>query len=176
MSATFWGAAGIPAPTIITGSGDITVTKNNTVVICTDTSFITLPPASPGFMVCVRNSPGLKQQITINGREGQYFESPKSAGGWAIVGSSLVSTSTTQSNICLQGYDDTHYLITNQWGLWNYLLSLVPRFTWLGTAVSKVVKFLKKPEKDDTVPSPEPIASSNEELEVSDNQQEIIAS
>ena len=141
MGATFWGAAGIPVPTIITGSGDIVVTKNNTIVICTDVSSITLPPPTPGFMVSVRNSPGMKQKITINGRSDQYYESPKSLGGWAIVGSSLVSTSTTQSNICLQGYDSTHYLITNQWGLWDYIMTMAP-IRWIGAAVSSIAHFL----------------------------------
>ena len=124
---TFWGSSGVPAPTIITSSGNITVTNTNTMVVCTDTSTITIPAATAGFTVCIRNTPGQLQELTVNGRPGQYYESPEQGGGWGASGASLVSTATTEDYICLQGYDSTHYLITYQAGLWNGFPSNNPK-------------------------------------------------
>lgn len=115
---TWWGSSGFPNPTIIVGSGNIDVSNDNTIVICTDAATITLPPVEKGFTVCVRNSPGMKQALTIMGRDGEYFESPEDGGGWGTIGGSIVSTTTTEDNICLVGQDSSHWIITSMWGLW----------------------------------------------------------
>ena len=110
-------AAQMPAPTTTVGSGSISVTTNNTYVICTTTCAVTLPVAAAGIQTCVRNAPGSATVITLVNRASQYYELTNHS-DWATANKKLVSGGAATDSICVVGYDGTHYATMSSTGTW----------------------------------------------------------
>lgn len=110
-------AANLPAPTTTVSSGAISVSGISNYVACTTTCTVTPITPAPGVQLCVRNAPGSATVITLAAQSGIYYELTTHA-GWGTVNHTLVSGGVATDQICLVGYDATHYMVMSFTGTW----------------------------------------------------------
>jgi hypothetical protein len=110
----------IPQPPVphLTNSGTIIVAAINTNVSCTSTcTVVPLTPAN-GIQLCVRNAPASATVITLAALgAGNYYELTTHA-GWGTANHSVASGGLVTDQICLVGYDATHYEVFSFNGTW----------------------------------------------------------
>ena len=109
--------ANLPAPTTTVSSGAISVSGISNYVACTTTCTVTPITPAPGVQLCVRNAPGSATVITLAAQSGIYYELTTHA-GWGTVNHTLVSGGVATDQICLVGYDATHYMVMSFTGTW----------------------------------------------------------
>jgi hypothetical protein len=77
---------------------------------------VTLPVPAAGYEFCVRMDNNVSANITIAGQDSVYVEAPART-GWGTIAHGLVTTTAAVTNqICLVGYDATHYAVMNYTG------------------------------------------------------------
>ena len=116
LEASGSGGGAIPTPTPGTS---IALSSTSGNAICTGTCTVTVPAPVAGTKFCIYDDDAVTSAITINNPgSGVRFGIPDRSGyGTASVGR-LVSTSGTNSQICLVGRDTTHYTVTYATGTW----------------------------------------------------------
>ena len=116
--ATGW----IPAtPAIIAGTTH-TMTAPREYFLCSTatTCSVTLPVPAAGYEFCIRSDNNVSTAITlaaITSPANVYYEKPDRT-GWGTAGHSIASGPAVNNQICLIGYDSTHYAIMSSVGTW----------------------------------------------------------
>jgi len=112
-------AASMPAPTTTVGTSR-TVVDNAEYVICSSTCTVTPKTPAAGVQLCVRNAPGSATVITLSNISSVYYEKPDRSGWQPNANYKLVSGGAATDQICIVGYDSTHYAIMNSTGTWTH--------------------------------------------------------
>jgi hypothetical protein len=94
------------------------VTTNNTYIICTTTCNVTPLQAAAGVQLCVRNAPGSATVITLNALGASNYYELTTHAGWGTANHTVVSGGMATDQICLVGYDATHYAVFSYTGTW----------------------------------------------------------
>ena len=77
---------------------------------------VTLPVPAAGYEFCIRSDNNVSTAITLAARTSIYYELPART-GWGSSGAALASTGAAVTNqICVVGYDGTHYAILSSTG------------------------------------------------------------
>jgi hypothetical protein len=112
-------SANIGPPTMTVSSGSVAaVTTNNTYIICTTTCNVTPLQAAAGVQLCVRNAPGSATVITLNALGASNYYELTTHAGWGTANHTVVSGGMATDQICLVGYDATHYAVFSYTGTW----------------------------------------------------------
>jgi hypothetical protein len=101
------------APVLLSCTTSCTVTAAYTIVVCTNACTITpLAPAAAN-QLCVRNSPGAANAITLAALgAGNYYEKTDHS-GYGTANHTVVSGGVATDASCWAGFDANHYLV---WG------------------------------------------------------------
>lgn len=111
-------AAQVPAPTTTVSSGSISVTTNNTYVVCTTTCDVTPLAPAAGVQLCVRNAPGSATVITLHALGSSKYYEKQDRSGWAATDNhTMTSSGAATDQVCIVGYDTSHYMILNAFGM-----------------------------------------------------------
>jgi len=108
------------APTTTVGSGASTRTtaSNSEYIICTSTCTVTPKVPVAGAQFCVRNAPGSATVITLAAIADVYYEKQDRSGWAAAANKTMTSGGVATDQICMVGYDATHYAILSATGTW----------------------------------------------------------
>jgi hypothetical protein len=107
--------ANIPFPTTTVSSGAITVSARRAYVVCTAACQLTIPAPVAGQQICARNAPGTTGAITLVNQSGMYYEKTDNS-GYITVNHKYVSGGAATDQICILGYDSTHYITMSSTG------------------------------------------------------------
>jgi hypothetical protein len=105
-------------PTIISSGSISTLAAPSGVVVCTTTCAVTIPTPAAGNQFCVRNVPGSATVITLNAMGASTYYELTTHAGWGTANHTLVSGGVATDQICLTGYDSTHYMVASFTGTW----------------------------------------------------------
>ena len=111
------GLCGGPVSTIVS-SGAITVTAQNTYVICTTTCTVTPLAPAANVQLCVQNDIGVSSVITLAALGSGKYYGLVDHSAYGTANHTLVSGGAVGDQVCLTGKDTTHY---NPWasaGTW----------------------------------------------------------
>ena len=111
------GLCGSPVSTIVS-SGAITVTAQNTYVICTTTCTVTPLAPAANVQLCVQNDIGVSSVITLAALGSGKYYGLVDHSAYGTANHTLVSGGAVGDQVCLTGKDTTHY---NPWasaGTW----------------------------------------------------------
>jgi hypothetical protein len=78
---------------------------------------VTLPVPAAGYEFCVRSDNNVSTAITIAARTSILYEKADRT-GWGTAGNSISSGAAVTNQICVIGYDATHYAIMSSVGTW----------------------------------------------------------
>lgn len=97
-----------------------TVAKNAEYVFCTAACSVTPLAPVAGRELCVKNAPGTTGAITLTNITDVYYGKTDGSGWQANANYKLVSGGAATDQICIVGYDTTHYIVMNSTGTWTH--------------------------------------------------------
>jgi hypothetical protein len=112
-------AADLPPVPVSIAATTHTMTAPRETFFCTTGTAcsVTLPNPAAGYEFCIRSDNNVSTAITLAAISGVMYEKTDRT-GWGGANKSLVSGTATTNNICLIGYDSTHYAIMSSLGTW----------------------------------------------------------
>lgn len=113
-------AADIPATPVSIAATTHTMTAPREYFFCSTVTAcsVTLPTPAAGYEFCVRMDNNVSANITLANVTNVYFEAPART-GWGTVSHGLKTTTAAVTNqICVVGYDATHYAVMSYTGDW----------------------------------------------------------
>lgn len=112
-------AAAIPATPVSIGATTHTMTAPREYFLCSTATAcsVTLPVPAAGYEFCIRSDNNISTAITIAARTSILYEKTDRT-GWGTAGNSISSGASVTNQICVIGYDATHYAIMSSVGTW----------------------------------------------------------
>jgi hypothetical protein len=109
-----------PTTTVGSGASARTTSTNGEYVFCTATCTVTPKTPIAGAQLCVKKTPGATATDTIKlaAIASTYYSKTDNTGWQTTANKYLISGGTALDQICIVGYDSTHYLIMNSTGTW----------------------------------------------------------
>ena len=112
-------AADLPATPLFIASTTHTMTAPREYFMCSTATACseTLPVPAAGYEFCIRSDNNVSTAITLAAITNVYYEKTDRT-GWGTVGHSIASAAAVTNQICVAGYDATHYAIMSSVGTW----------------------------------------------------------
>ena len=112
-------AADVPATPVSIAATTHTMTAPREYFFCNTatTCSVTLPVPAVGDEFCIRSDNNISAAITLAARTNIFYEKTDRT-GWGSTGGTLVSGAAVTNQICVIGYDATHYAVMSSVGTW----------------------------------------------------------
>jgi hypothetical protein len=107
----------IPALFIAATTHTMTAPREYFLCSTATTCSVTLPVPAAGYEFCIRSDNNVSTAITLAAITNVYYEKTDRT-GWGTVSHSIASTAAVTNQICVVGYDATHYAIMSSVGTW----------------------------------------------------------